>query len=542
MRYLIAVLMALAVTPAWSGATEGKKLIEYGWDVPSTEYVRRNVAEMEKIPFDGVVIRVSPKGQDFGSTYSFGWEVFSPTRLNWDDMRHAVDDLRAAEFGRFKHNFIQVIVAPGKIDWFDAQWSAVAHNAGLLTRVAKQSGCKGIMFDPEMYIEQLFDYNKSAYADREAHTFEEYRAKVRERGREFMRAINAEFPRPVILTLYGYSLPWVEIKIWSRKPLRKAAYGLLPAFYDGMLEAATPGTVFVDGFEFSYPYKRVEEFVNARNLIRDARAICDVPAEYDEHVRVGFATWADYNSGSIGWHPDDFTQNFYMPEGLRASVNYALERTDKYVWVYSERLRWWNGPPPPKEYVEALALARKGPGPGEKNPMRPETMIPRAALQPGYSDEATFAEFRKTMTEIFDFPKEGWRFARDEKDTGESQGWHEPGFDDTAWRAISIGKFWEEQGEIYDGRAWYRIKFTPPAVEAGKHVFLAVGAADESARVWLNGRTIGYHDIGVPGWLTPFTMDITSALKPGAENVLAIQVRDTGGGGGLWKSVKLMVK
>jgi uncharacterized BrkB/YihY/UPF0761 family membrane protein len=45
---------------------------------------------------------------------------------------------------------------------------------------------------------------------------------------------------------------------------------------------------------------------------------------------------------------------------LQEWVNYALNESDRYVWVYSERLRWWDGTPP-KEYVEALALAKKGP-------------------------------------------------------------------------------------------------------------------------------------------------------------------------------------
>lgn len=362
LKYLILALICLTANAAWSGTTKGKKLIEYGWDVPSTEYIRQNAAEMDKVGFDGVVLRVSPKGQDFKSTHSFGWTTFSTVEMKWDDVKHAVDDLKAAKLRKLKHNFVQITVSPGTLDWFDAKWSTVINNTRMMARVAKQGGCKGIMFDPEQYTEQLFDYNKFAYADRKAHTFKEYQAKVRERGREFMRAIEAEFKSPVILTLYGYSIPWVEIRIWSRKGLSRANYGLLPSFYDGMLEAASPGTVFVEGFEFSYPYKKPEEFANARNLIRDSRTICGVPAEFDEHVQIGFANWVDYNSGAMGWYPDDFKKNFFTPEGFRASLNMALEASDQYVWVYSERTRWWNGANIPKEYVEALQSAKKGRG------------------------------------------------------------------------------------------------------------------------------------------------------------------------------------
>ena len=38
-----------------------------------------------------------------------------------------------------------------------------------------------------------------------------------------------------------------------------------------------------------------------------------------------------------------------------------IDGFDQYVWVYSERLRWWNGTAP-KPYVEALALSKQGPG------------------------------------------------------------------------------------------------------------------------------------------------------------------------------------
>ena len=43
-------LVALCLVCA--SANAAKKLIEYGWDVPDTAFVRQHVAEMEKVPFD----------------------------------------------------------------------------------------------------------------------------------------------------------------------------------------------------------------------------------------------------------------------------------------------------------------------------------------------------------------------------------------------------------------------------------------------------------------------------------------------------------
>ena len=89
--------------------------------------------------------------------------------------------------------------------------------------------------------------------------------------------------------------------------------------------------------------------------------------DYDKHIRMGYGIWADNGGAPQGWHPDDFTKNYYSPEGLRNSLAYALERSDGYVWVYSERLRWWGDRNVPQPYIDALALAKKGPV-EKKNP------------------------------------------------------------------------------------------------------------------------------------------------------------------------------
>jgi len=183
-----------------------------------------------------------------------------------------------------------------------------------------------------------------------------------------------------------------------------------------------------------------------------------------------------------------------------------------------------------REHLEDLALGKPQPAAYDAT---------KASTLPGYSDAEAFAKMRNTMTEIFDFPKDGWKFARDKSNTGAKKRWHMSDFNDSSWRPISIAKFWGEQGEDYNGRAWYRLKFRAPAIEPGKHVFLVVGAADDAARVWLNGSFIGESNAG---WDQAFAMDVTPVLKPERENALAIQVIDNGGFGGLWKSVKLMVK
>ncbi len=522
----------LISVPVWAGP----KLIEYGWDCPNTAYFREHISEMEKLPFDGVVISISPADDDKSGKGSISRWPFSSRRYELEEYQHAIDDLKATKCTRLTDNFIQLVTQPGNVDWFDPGWSSICHNAGCLARVAKEGGCKGLMLDPEQYSGYpTWGYSALLENLKSAHSFEEYQAKARERGREFIRAINARYPDLTILTLFGPSITYVQSRV---TPLRDCEYSLLSAFYDGICEAATPGTILIDGYEFSYGYRIREAFVEGRKvMLEGAKSISLNPRAFEKHVRAGFGIWSDFNSGRFGWYPDDLRKNYFSPAGLRASVNYALNESDGYVWVYCERLKWWDGSAP-KEFVEALRLAKSGPGPGDI----PRTAPPRAAEQPGYSDAETFSKLGHDLVEVMDLPKVGWRFRTDAGRVGEKQGWQSVVCNDSAWRSICIGKFWEEQGEDYDGTAWYRLEFLAPKAKPGSPLYLAFGAADESATVWLNGKLVGVHDIGDYGWNVPFMLDVSRHIKQGARNVLAVRVFDISGGGGLWKSVKLMSK
>ena len=59
--FVVGILIAIPCfgdSPFQPGIS-GKKLISYGMDWPNTAYVRQHVREMEKHPFDGIVIGVS---------------------------------------------------------------------------------------------------------------------------------------------------------------------------------------------------------------------------------------------------------------------------------------------------------------------------------------------------------------------------------------------------------------------------------------------------------------------------------------------------
>lgn len=366
----IGLILLLAVTASVNAARNpraGKKLIEYGWDVPNSYFLKTNIEKMEQIPFDGIVIRGVTYQTPNGGPELLAWRVFSRHKFQPADYQHVIDDVKSIKFTRFKDNFIEMCSHPGEVDFFDPDWDIAVHNARCMAKIAKESGCVGLTFDPEKYGEfPTWGYEARPEKMKKAYSFAEYTARVRECGRKFMKAINSEFPDVKILAWYGHSLPYLDAKEWTGgRGLQYAYYALLPAFYDGMLDVATPQTQFIDGHEFAYSYGSRKQYLDARKrVLREAKTISQCPEEFTEHVRCGFGVWADYDWRTFGWHPDDFSKNYWTPGALRTALSHALASSDEYVWVYSEKLCWWDFNVP-KEYIDALALAKTGPGPEE---------------------------------------------------------------------------------------------------------------------------------------------------------------------------------
>ena len=147
-----------------------------------------------------------------------------------------------------------------------------------------------------------------------------------------------------------------------------------------------------------------------------------------------------------------------------------------------------------------------------------------------------------------------WYFQFDPKDVGETQGWFKLSLNPRRqkwprtqvyrwWERNDVGKRWKkEHGEDYDGVAWYRVRFTPPELPAGKRIKLLFGAVDESCKVWVNGKLVGEHPFVKPDdWKTPFEFDVTGFLAKGP-NHIAVRVVDNAGMGGIWKLVWLLAE
>jgi len=341
-----------------SAAEPQKKLIEFGWDEPDTAFMRRHIREMEQTPFDGCVFAVQytkEKGRG-----DFMWECWDTRAFTIQELQSAVDDLKATPFQRFTHNFLRFNTAPGKIDWFD-DFSAIVNNARLAAEVAREGKCKGLLFDIEQYTFPLFNYRKQR--DASTKSWDEYAAQVRKRGAQVMEAFQKGYPDLTVFLTFGYSLPWTQSGP-GKKELADCSYGLLAPFMDGLLEGAKGKTRIIDGNELAYGYKDPAQFEQSYAAIRTnlLKIVID-PAKYGSFFSAGFGLWLDNNWRKHGWDTNNFSTNFFTPEAFESSLRKALQRSDEYVWIYSETPRWWSkeGHPVklPSPYEEAVRRARK---------------------------------------------------------------------------------------------------------------------------------------------------------------------------------------
>jgi beta-galactosidase/beta-glucuronidase len=112
-----------------------------------------------------------------------------------------------------------------------------------------------------------------------------------------------------------------------------------------------------------------------------------------------------------------------------------------------------------------------------------------------------------------------WSLATDPENRGRAERWFASARDEAIVAAVP-GVI-QQILPNYHGVVWYWHTFraTQPAA-AHERCLLRFGAVDYLADVWLNGQPVGGHE----GADTPFSLDVTSALKTGDDNLLAVRV------------------
>ena len=336
-----------------------KRLIEFGWDEPDTAFMKAHITEMENTPFEGCVFHINYT-RTIGIPQSFLWEAWGKKSFAPEQLDQAINDLKTTKFQKFKHNFLRFNTTPADLDWFD-DYSSVVNNATLAAHVAKEGGCKGVLFDVEEYKNALFTYSKQR--DRLSKSWDDYALQARLRGKQVMEGFQKGYPDLIIFLTYGYGLPWDKSEE-GRKSLEDCDYGLLAPFLDGMISAAKGKTRFIDGNESAYWYPTPGHFTKGKlKLQTNVRQIIQNPRRYSQLFTVSFGIWMDFNWREQGWNTKNLDKNPRSPKLLENLLRKALSEANEYVWVYTETPRWWSasGKPEklPLEYDAALRNALK---------------------------------------------------------------------------------------------------------------------------------------------------------------------------------------
>jgi hypothetical protein len=363
-------LCGCASTPSPAHSDEAapkKKLIWHGWGAPSARDVREHWRELDKLPLDGfsVVLPVDPNKPvtgDGSSQNRLGWNVFGAKPLHIENFRTSIDDLKSAQWKNISAIFLPVASSSQGQDqglsWFDdARWKTINDNWRVLFTIAKESGCKGILFDPEHYDykPELFNYQHH-FEVRDKRSFEEYSAVAKRRGRELMQSVKDVYPDATMFCIFAYDLALYDAQ--QGKTGAAGRYALLPSFLDGMLEGADPRTKWLDGWEFAYGYKQRAQFLEAYHSIHSKAAQYAGDRDlYAEKMRAGFGLMLDYNSNRK-WSADDISHNHFSPADWKNAVEQALRVSDEYVWIYTQAPNFFPRQNLPESYLQATAEGR----------------------------------------------------------------------------------------------------------------------------------------------------------------------------------------
>ncbi len=330
---------------------EKPKLIHHGWGFPTATYVAQNIRSMEKMPVDGLAVRID---NDY-SRY-----VMSDQPVSYETFKANLQPLIGLNSSTLKYNFVIVHSTPVGDIYDDNKWNVTINNFANLAKAAKETGLQGIFFDNEEYFGATMMYPDNCAN----HTVKECQEQARVRGKQIMEAIINEWSNVELIALHGPYLSENKTADYLDSvgiPYNNVAWAneLKSSFVIGMVEAVVgTNALLIDGGEI-YQARTLKNFQDIKYWQKEGMA-----KESDLIPTALKPYWSKNVSSSFGIYDQP------LPGlGIEMNVNdwestitNAMQVADDYVWLYSEKYDWWNighpSTPIPQDWIDATIRAK----------------------------------------------------------------------------------------------------------------------------------------------------------------------------------------
>ena len=309
-------------------------------------------AKVEALPFRGLTVLL-PTLSD---------HTFSNQRYDVAAYRAALAPMPTLR--RLTHNFLLVRLVDDDLDLTDdTQWKNIVANLGALGTAARDaSGFDGIFFDTEYYGNGTGPWrtvDQSSLMQDTAATRQLYSS----RGQDLARTLGATWPDAVLLSTYG---PWLGVDATAEEGFTGLSYvnvafanRLLTPFLLGFIQSSVGSRLrYVDGGEL-YGLRTGSDFERAYQWMKTGLADSAVVRDQTPGLT---PRWPEAVGVAFGVYDSEVKSGKFAPlatDELATAIAAALDRTDRYVWTYSDRYDWVGGgpdatPPPPPALTDAL--------------------------------------------------------------------------------------------------------------------------------------------------------------------------------------------
>ncbi len=351
MRKTLSVIFAagLLLTLQAASPVEGlwqpprKKIIDMSWSNPRVQWLKDNYQRIEKCaPVDGITISViGEKVVDGKKVPVYGNNPWNPIPWKYEYFARDIADLKAMKFTKFTDNFLFMTTYSANVDWFaDKDWEEIANHFGIAARIAKETGMKGLMIDPE-------EYSKHFWCEYKGHSHADAVKIARKRGQQVGEAIFREYPDAKLFCLFLFSFDtYLKGDAWTQT--------LSHSFFNGIYDVLPPTATMIEGHEyFGYFAKSRADFDKLRVDVDRTfmhRVAASNIKKYRSQTQLAAPLYID------SYFPTCGVYKYLKPEiektpllkFIRQQLTWALDVSDEYVWIYSENGAWWPKSAHPK--------------------------------------------------------------------------------------------------------------------------------------------------------------------------------------------------